>query len=32
VQRNAGTASFVEIPTAPADAFTKTCSTCVTTG
>jgi hypothetical protein len=32
VQRNAGAASFVEIPTAPADAFTKTCSICVTTG
>jgi uncharacterized protein len=32
VQRNAGTASFVEIPTAPADAFAKTCSICVTTG
>ena len=32
VQRNAGAASFVEIPTAPADAFTQTCSICVTTG
>jgi predicted acyl esterase len=32
VQRNAGTASFVEIPTAPAGAFAKTCSICVTTG
>jgi putative CocE/NonD family hydrolase len=32
VQRNAGAASFVEIPTAPAGAFAKTCSICVTTG
>jgi len=32
VQRNAGAASFVEIPTAPADAFTQACSICVTTG
>jgi uncharacterized protein len=32
VQRNAAAASFVEIPTAPADAFAQTCSICVTTG
>jgi putative CocE/NonD family hydrolase len=32
VQRNAAAASFVEIPTAPADAFTQPCSICVTTG
>jgi putative CocE/NonD family hydrolase len=32
VQRNAGAASVVEIPTAPADAFTQPCSICVTTG
>ena len=32
VQRNARAASFVEIPTAPADAFAKTCSICVTAG
>jgi hypothetical protein len=32
VQRNAGAASLVEIPTAPADAFTRPCSICVKTG
>jgi uncharacterized protein len=32
VQRNSGAASFVEIPTAPADAFAQTCSICVRTG
>jgi len=32
VQRNTGAASFVEIPTAPADAFTQVCSICVKTG
>jgi putative CocE/NonD family hydrolase len=32
VQRNAAAASFVEIPTAPAGAFTPPCSICVTTG
>ena len=32
VQRNAGAASFVEIPTAPADAFTRACAICVRTG
>jgi putative CocE/NonD family hydrolase len=31
VQRNTGSASFVEIPTAPAAAFSKSCSICVTT-
>jgi len=32
VQRNGGAASLVEIPTAPADAFTQACSICVKTG
>ena len=32
VQRNAGAASYVEIPTAPADAFTRACSICVASG
>ena len=32
VQRNAGAASFVEIPTAPPGAFTQDCSICVKTG
>jgi putative CocE/NonD family hydrolase len=32
VQRNAGAASFVEIPTAPPSAFTQDCSICVKAG
>jgi hypothetical protein len=32
VQRNTGSASFVEIPMAPAAAFSQSCSICVATG
>jgi putative CocE/NonD family hydrolase len=32
LQRNSGAASYVEIPTAPADAFTQACSLCVASG